>query len=44
MGTVQVDSCLDSEQIDTLLNSVGGQKGGFGGWVVIMGRRPKIYT
>jgi len=31
--TVQTDSCLNSEQIDTLLLpfSVGGQEGGWGG-------------
>ena len=29
--TVQADSCLNSEQIDTLFISVGGQEGGFGG-------------
>ena len=40
--TVQADSCLNSEQIDTLFISVGGQEGGFGGGV--LGRRPKIYT
>ena len=28
--TVQTDSCLNSEQIDTLFMSVGGQEGGFG--------------
>ena len=42
--TVQADSCLNSEQIDTLFISVGGQEEGFGGWVVILGRRPKIWT
>jgi len=31
MRTVQADSCLDSEQIDTLFISVGGQEGGLGG-------------
>jgi len=29
--TVQADSCLNSEQIDTLFISVGGQGGGLGG-------------
>jgi hypothetical protein len=43
MRTVQADSCLNSEQIDTLFISVGGQKGVFGGGG-ILGRRPKIYT
>ena len=38
--TVQADSCLNSEQIDTLFISLGGQEGGFGGWVVILGHRP----
>jgi len=42
--TVQADSCLNSEQIDTLFNSVGGQEGGFGGWVVILGRKPDCWT
>jgi hypothetical protein len=31
MRTVQADSCLNSEQIDTLFISAGGQEGGFGG-------------
>jgi len=31
MRTVQADSCLNSEQIDTLFISVGGQEGGLGG-------------
>jgi hypothetical protein len=31
MRTVQADSCLNSEQIDTLFISVGGQKGWEGG-------------
>ena len=31
MKTVQADSCLNSEQIDTLFTSVGGQEGGLGG-------------
>jgi len=44
MRTVQADSCLHSEQIDTLLISVGGQEGGFGGGGGILGRRPKFYT
>ena len=44
MRTVQADSCFNSEQIDTLSMSVGGLEGGLGGWVVILGRRPKIYT
>ena len=30
MITVQADSCLNSEQIDTLFISVGGQEGEFG--------------
>jgi len=43
--TVQTDSCLNSEQIDTLFMSVGGQEGGFGeGGGVILGQRPKIDT
>jgi len=29
MKTVQADSCLNSEQIDTLFISVVGQEGGF---------------
>ena len=33
MRTVQADSCLKSEQIDTLFISAGGQEGGFGGGV-----------
>jgi len=44
MRTVQADSCLNSEQIDTLFISVGGQEGGLGGGGDILGRRPKIYT
>ena len=28
---MQADSCLSSEQNDTLFISVGGQEGGFGG-------------
>ena len=31
MRTIQADSCLNSEQIDTLFISVGGQEGGLGG-------------
>ena len=31
MRAVQADRCLNSEQIDTLFISVGGQEGGFGG-------------
>jgi hypothetical protein len=31
MRTVQADSCFNSEQIDTLFISVGGQEGGWGG-------------
>ena len=31
MRTVQADSCWNSEQIDTLFISVGGQEGGWGG-------------
>ena len=31
MRTVQAGSCLNSEQIDTLFISVGGQEKGFGG-------------
>ena len=31
MKTVQADSCLNSEQIDALFISVGGQEGGLGG-------------
>ena len=41
---MQTDSCLDSEQNGTHFISVGGQEGGFGGWVVILGQRPKIWT
>jgi len=44
MKTVQAYSCLNSEQNGTLFISVGGQEGGFGGWVVILGQRPKIWT
>ena len=45
--TVHADSCLDYEQIDTLFKlwgsgrGVGNQEGGL---VIILGRRPKIYT
>jgi len=42
MGTEQADSCLNSEQVDTLFNSVGGQEGGFGRWVVIWAGSPKF--
>ena len=43
-GTVQACRCLNSEQIDTLITSVGVQERGFKGWVIILGRRPKIIT
>ena len=43
MITVQADSCLNSDQVDTLFISVGGQEGGWGGGV-ILGWRPRIYT
>jgi len=43
MRTVQADSYLNSEQIDTLFISVGGQEG-LGGGGVNLGRRPKHYT
>ena len=43
MRTVQAGICLNSEQIDTLLISVGGQEGVFGGRG-IMGRRPQKCT
>ena len=33
MRTVQANSCLNSEQIDSLFISVGGQEGGLGGGV-----------
>jgi len=33
MITVQANSCLNSEQIDSLFISVGGQEGGLGGGV-----------
>ena len=41
--TVQADSCLNFEQIDTLLISGGGQDG-LGGGGVILGRRHKTLT
>ena len=44
MKNVQADSCLNFEQIDTLLIRVGGQEGGLGWGGVILGRRPKIDT
>jgi hypothetical protein len=44
MGTVQADSCLNYKQIDTLFISLGGQEGGFGRWVVILGQRPNNWT
>ena len=45
MRTVQADSCLNPEQIDTLFISVGGQEGGLGGGGGgRKGLRPKIYT
>jgi hypothetical protein len=45
MRTVQADSCLNSEQNDTLFISVGGQEGGLGeAGGGILGRRTKIYT
>jgi hypothetical protein len=43
MRTVQADSFLNSEQIDTLFISVGGQEWGVGGGDHL-GRRPKFYT
>ena len=42
--TVQADSCLHSEQIDTLFISEGGQEGGLGEGGVILGWRLKTYT
>ena len=42
--TVQADSCLKSEQIDTLFISAGGREGGLGGGGGVLGRKPKIYT
>ena len=44
MRTVQADSCLNSEENDTLFIYVGGYEGGFEGWVVMLGHRPKIWT
>jgi hypothetical protein len=47
MKTVQADSWFNSEQIDSLFISfisVESQEGGPGGWVVILGQRPEIYT
>ena len=45
MRAVQADSCLNSEQNDTLFISVGGQEGGLGeAGGGILGRRTKIYT
>jgi len=38
----QINTRLDSVQNDTLFIYVGGQEGGFGGWVVILGQRPEI--
>ena len=43
MRTVQAESCLNSEQIDTLFISVGGQEGGLGEGG-ILNRNPKIYA
>ena len=43
MRTVQADSCLNAEQIDTLFISVGVRKGVWRGGD-ILGRRPKIDT
>ena len=43
MITVQADSCLNFEQVDTLFIIVGGQEG-FGGGGVILGRRHKTLT
>ena len=43
MITVQADSCLNFEQVDTLVIIVGGQEG-FGGGGVILGRRHKTLT
>ena len=40
--TVQADSCLNSEQIDTLFISVGGQGGGLGGGGVFWAGGPKF--
>ena len=45
MGIVQADSCLNSEQIDTVLLVWGVRKGVWGGGGgVILGRWPKINT
>ena len=44
MRAVQADSCLHSEQIDTLFISEGGQEGGLGEGGVILGWRLKTYT
>ena len=41
MITVQADSCLNSEQIDNLFISVGGQEGGLGGGGVFWAGGPK---
>jgi hypothetical protein len=41
MRTVQADSCLISEQIDTLLICEGGQEGGFGGGETFWAGGPK---
>ena len=43
MRTMQADSCLNSDQIDTLFINVEGQEGGWGGGG-IFGRRPRIFT
>jgi hypothetical protein len=40
--TVQADSCFDSEEIGTLLISVEGKKGGFGGGASFWARGPKF--
>ena len=42
MRTVQAESCLNSEQIDTLFISVGGQEGGFGGGGSFWAGGPKL--
>ena len=44
MRTVQADSSLNSEQVDTLFISVGDQEGGLWGGGGILGRRPKKCT
>ena len=44
MRTVQADSCLNSDRIDTLFISVRGQEGALGGGGVIFGQMSKIYT